>query len=279
MTRTPEHLPPALRAADVSLALRAALSTGALEPRTLTEWTAIDQPHLARIVAHDLGVDTAHVSRVAGRVADEPLTVRIRAIARAFVDAAADDAVVIDALATHRIGLAREWAAYAVGELQSLELTERLALLRPLARDGSFSVREAAWMGFRAHVAADLDLGLRLLEGWVRDPDPNVRRCAVEGTRPRGVWCRHIPELRRDPERAAYLLEPVRSDGSDYVRRSVANWINDASKDRPEWAVEVTNRWRRESPTPETEWIARHALRTLRRLAGGPQSHEQSTSA
>jgi 3-methyladenine DNA glycosylase AlkC len=272
MTRVPEHPPPALRAADISPALWTALSTGALEPRTLAEWTAIDQPHLARLVARDVGADVACVSRVAGRVADKPLMARTRAIARAFVDAAADEAAVIDALATHRVAHAREWAAYAVGELPSLELAERLALLRPLAKDESLNVREAAWMGFRAHVATGLDLGLRLLEGWVYDPDPNVRRCAIEGTRPRGVWSRHIPELRREPERAAHLLEPVRSDGSDYVRRSVANWINDASKDRPEWAVAVTSRWRRESPTPETEWIARHALRTLRKRSGGARS-------
>jgi 3-methyladenine DNA glycosylase AlkC len=271
MTRTPEHPPPALRAADVSPALRTALSTGALEPRTLAEWSAIDQPRLARLVARDVGVDAAYVSRAAGRVADEPLMVRTRAIARAFVDAAAEEAAVIDALTTHRVALAREWAAYAVGSLPSLELAERLALLRPLAKDESLNVREAAWMGFRAHVAADLDLGLRLLEGWVLDPDPNVRRCAIEGTRPRGVWSRHIPELRREPERGAHLLEPVRSDGSDYVRRSVANWINDASKDRPDWAETLTGRWRRESPMAETEWIARHALRTLRRLAYRPR--------
>jgi 3-methyladenine DNA glycosylase AlkC len=272
MTRTPEHLPPALRAADISPALRTALSTGALEPRTLTEWTAIDQPHLAQLVAGDIGADVAYVSRAAGRIADKPLMVRTRAIARAFVDAAADEAAIIEALATHHVAYAREWAAYAVGELPSLELAERLALLRPLAKDESFSVREAAWVGFREHVAADLSLGLSLLKVWIRDPDPNVRRCAVEGTRPRGVWCRHIPELRQEPERAAYLLEPVRSDASDYVRRSVANWINDASKDRPEWAVAVTSRWLRESPTPETEWIARHALRTLRRRSGGARS-------
>jgi len=265
MTRTPENPPPALRAADVSPALRTALSTGALEPRTLAEWSSIDQPRLARLVARDVGVNAAYVSRAADRVANKPLMARTHAIARAFVDAAADETAVIDALAVHRVALARKWAAYAVGSLPSLELAERLTLLRPLAKDESLNVREVAWMGFRAHVAAELDLGLRLLEGWVLDPDPNVRRCAVEGTRPRGVWSRHLPELRREPERAADLLEPVRSDGSDYVRRSVANWINDASKDRPEWAVALTSRWRRENPTAETQWIARHALRTLRR--------------
>src|SRR5918995_2489584 len=95
MTRTPEHLPPALRAADISPALRTALSTDALEPRTLTEWTAIDQPRLAQLVARDVGVDAAYVLQAAGRVADKPLMVRTRAIARAFVDAAADEAAVI----------------------------------------------------------------------------------------------------------------------------------------------------------------------------------------
>jgi hypothetical protein len=70
MTRTPEHLLPALRAADVSPALRTALSTGVLEPRTLTEWTAIDHPHLAPLVARDVGVDATYVLWAAGRVAD-----------------------------------------------------------------------------------------------------------------------------------------------------------------------------------------------------------------
>src|SRR5215216_5845791 len=120
MRRTPEYPPPALRAADVSPALRTALITGALEPRTLTEWTAIDQPRLAQLVARDVGVDAAYVLQAAGRVADKPLMVRTCANARAFVDAAADESVVIDALASHRVGLPREWTAYAVGKLQSL---------------------------------------------------------------------------------------------------------------------------------------------------------------
>jgi len=64
------------------------------------------------------------------------------------------------------------------------------------------------------------------------------------------------------------LLEPVRSDPSDYVRRSVGNWLNDASKSRPEWVRSLAAEWRRASKTAETAWIVRHALRTLRKGGG-----------
>ena len=106
---------------------------------------------------------------------------------------------------------------------------------------------------------------LVLIEPWTVDTDANVRRCAIEATRPRGVWTAHCDALKERPERAELLLEPVRSDASDYVRRSVANWVNDASKSRPDWARALCARWMRESPTPETRWTTHHALRTLRK--------------
>ena len=90
-----------------------------------------------------------------------------------------------------------------------------------------------------------------------------VRRCAAAATRPRGVWCKHIDELKRDPSPGLPLLEPLRSDESLYVRRSVANWLNDASKDAPEWTRDVCARWLRESPTAETRSLVDHALRSL----------------
>ena len=130
-------------------------------------------------------------------------------------------------------------------------------------------MREIAWDSFRPYVAADLDQALTLLEGWVRDPDPNIRRCAVEGARPRGVWTAHIVALKEEPERGLPLLEPVRSDPSRYVQRAVANWLNDASKSQPDWVKAVCGRWTKESPSRETAWTVEHALRTLRKQ-GGP---------
>ena len=89
----------------------------------------------------------------------------------------------------------------------------------------------------------------------------------MEGTRPRGVWTSHIESLKRDPSLGLVLLEPVRSDASPYVRNAVANWLNDASKSRPDWVQQVCQRWTAESPTRETAWVVQRSLRTLRKAA------------
>jgi 3-methyladenine DNA glycosylase AlkC len=137
------------------------------------------------------------------------------------------------------------------------------------------AVRECAWDSFRPHLAKDLARGLRLLRRWVKDADAGIRRCAVEATRPRGVWTEHIEALKQDPAPGLPLLEPLRSDPSGYVRNAVANWLNDASKSRPDWVRAVCRRWARESRTPETRAIVRRALRTL----DGPRRPLTSPSA
>ncbi len=163
--------------------------------------------------------------------------------------------------------MVRAWAAFMVAADASLSLAERLAEARRFAADRSVAVRECAWDSFRPYLAADLDQAFALLRPWVDDADENVRRCAVEATRPRGVWTAHIEELKRDPEPGLVLLEPVRSVPSRYVARAVANWLNDASKTRPDWTSAVCERWLAESPTSDTAWIVEHALRTLRKRA------------
>jgi 3-methyladenine DNA glycosylase AlkC len=101
----------------------------------------------------------------------------------------------------------------------------------------------------------------RLLE-WTRDESVHVRRLASEGTRPRLPWAPRLPAFQKDPRPVIQLLELLKDDPERYVQRSVANNLNDISKDHPDLAVEVCRRWSID-PTPVREWIVRHALRSL----------------
>jgi 3-methyladenine DNA glycosylase AlkC len=98
---------------------------------------------------------------------------------------------------------------------------------------------------------------------WAVDPSHNVRRLASEGIRPRLPWARTLTRFVVDPAPVLDVLERLRSDGSPYVRRSVANNLNDISKDNRDVALTTAQRWVRESRTPETTWIVTHGLRTL----------------
>lgn len=104
---------------------------------------------------------------------------------------------------------------------------------------------------------------MALVRACAVDPDPNVRRFASEGIRPRLPWARRIPGFVTDPGPVLEVLELLRSDPSKFVRTSVANNLNDISREHPGLVLDVAERWTRESPTPETAWTVRHALRTL----------------
>jgi 3-methyladenine DNA glycosylase AlkC len=141
-----------------------------------------------------------------------------------------------------------------------------LEKVRRFAADPHFGVREIAWLAVRDAVAADLEMALELLRPWVLDADPNLRRFASEVTRPRGVWCVHLDALKINPEPGLQLLEALRADPSRYVQNSVANWLNDAAKSRPDWVIERCACWQMESPEKSTDYICRRGLRTLQKV-------------
>ncbi|MBK1854138.1 hypothetical protein JO972_04175 [Verrucomicrobiaceae bacterium 5K15] len=97
---------------------------------------------------------------------------------------------------------------------------------------------------------------------WCLDSSADVRRLASEGIRPRLPWGRQLPSYIENPSDIIALLENLRDDPSDYVRRSVANNLNDISKDHPELVLETCRRWLADA-VPERQWIVRHATRTL----------------
>jgi 3-methyladenine DNA glycosylase AlkC len=96
---------------------------------------------------------------------------------------------------------------------------------------------------------------------WSSHPDANVRRLASEGCRPRLPWASSIPELKKNPARILEILENLKNDPSEFVRKSVANNLNDIGKDHPQLLMEVCRKWT--TKDPYTRWILRHACRTL----------------
>lgn len=130
-----------------------------------------------------------------------------------------------------------------------------LDALREITRYGSSE------FAVRPFLQRDLTGTLAIMATWARDSDEHVRRLASEGSRPRLPWGLRLTELVKDPRPTAPILEALRNDPSLYVRKSVANHLNDITKDHPEVVMDMLERWDRS--VLEAAWIARHALRTL----------------
>lgn len=113
----------------------------------------------------------------------------------------------------------------------------------------------------RVFLKQDLARGLATMERWSLDADEHVRRLASEGSRPRLPWSFRLQPLIDDPSPARPILENLRRDPSLYVRKSVANHLNDISKDHPAQAMDWMQAWPQDDA--RTAWIVRHALRTL----------------
>lgn len=102
---------------------------------------------------------------------------------------------------------------------------------------------------------------MRTMETWTHHESHHVRRLASEGCRPRLPWAMALPEFKKNPIPILPILEQLKADPSEYVRRSVANNLNDIAKDHPALVLEVTKKWY--GKKPQTDWIVRHACRTL----------------
>lgn len=130
-----------------------------------------------------------------------------------------------------------------------------LAALADLTRHGT------AEFAIRPFLAADTPRTLAAMQRWTASGDEHVRRLASEGCRPRLPWAARVPALKADPTLGAPILEALKADPAVYVRKSVANHLNDIAKDRPDWLLARLAAWSQDDPA--TKWIVRHALRTL----------------
>jgi 3-methyladenine DNA glycosylase AlkC len=122
--------------------------------------------------------------------------------------------------------------------------------------------RLTAEFAIRTLLRHDLDRALAIVLDWTTSDNDHVRRLASEGTRPYLPWAVRVREIVANPGVTVPILDALYLDQSEYVRRSVANHLNDLSRDDPALVVATANRWLAE-PDTNTSALVRHALRTL----------------
>ena len=147
------------------------------------------------------------------------------------------------------------WYADFVGQYGTNHTKKALAALRYFTRFGS------AELAIREFILQDPEFTLAEMIRWSTDQNEHVRRLASEGSRPRLPWGKQLGSLVADPRPTREILDNLCEDESLYVRKSVANHLNDISKDHPDYVLEVVNSW--DQRNPHVAWITKHALRTL----------------
>ena len=116
--------------------------------------------------------------------------------------------------------------------------------------------------GIRFFLQQSTEDTLSVLNSWTTDDNHHVRRLVSEGTRPRLPWATRLPIFINDPLPVIELLEQLKDDDEEYVRRSVANNLNDIAKDHPDLVAEIAADWMK-GASQERKKLIRHACRTL----------------
>lgn len=127
-----------------------------------------------------------------------------------------------------------------------------LALFTPLC-SSEFAIRP--------FLARDPQKGMASMQKWAGDENFHLRRLASEGCRPRLPWAMALDVFKKDPSLILPILEELKDDPSEYVRKSVANNLNDISKDHPDTVLDLCERW--QGSSENTDWVIKHACRTM----------------
>lgn len=121
--------------------------------------------------------------------------------------------------------------------------------------------RFTAEFSIRAFLQKHETATLARLKQWATDPSDHVRRLVSEGSRPRLPWASRLPAFQKNPAPVLALLELLKDDPALYVRRSVANNLNDIGKDHPDLLAKTAKQWLK-GASDERRWIVQHALRS-----------------
>ncbi|WMJ87091.1 DNA alkylation repair protein [Anaerocolumna sp. MB42-C2] len=128
-----------------------------------------------------------------------------------------------------------------------------------------FTKLSSSEFAIRPFILLNTEFTMKYMQTWSSDTNEHVRRLSSEGCRPRLPWSMDLPMFKKDPAPILKILENLKADPSLYVRKSVANNLNDIAKDHPEIVINTVKQWI--GKNPDTDWILRQGCRTLIRKA------------
>ncbi len=245
------------------------LNEGKIETVNLTEWLAIDHSILIENIFPDIGISkdlTKHFSQEIKQQKKPSTMNSVKLLGKLIYEhfsTKKEYQKIYKYLSSHTSDSIRCYAPYLISLNSNLDLNDKFNQIKSLVADKHFGVREVVWMAIRPEITTHLNESINILSSWAEDKNENIRRFTTEATRPRGVWCKHIEALKENPAMALPILDKLKSDNSKYVQDSVGNWLNDSSKSKPEFVIELCKKWKKESPTKETEKIIKRARRTI----------------
>jgi 3-methyladenine DNA glycosylase AlkC/ASC-1-like (ASCH) protein len=128
-----------------------------------------------------------------------------------------------------------------------------------------FTIYYTAEFAVRPFIKQDTNRMMQQMLVWSQHDNHHVRRLASEGCRSRLPWSSALPDFKKDPTLILPILENLKNDDSEYVRRSVANNLNDIAKDNPNITIELANRWYGHNNNMDK--LVKHACRSLLKSA------------
>jgi len=124
-----------------------------------------------------------------------------------------------------------------------------------------YTVHASAEFAVRPFIINHEERMMAQMYAWSKHENEHVRRLSCEGCRPALPWAQALPEFKKDPTPILPILEQLKTDPDMYVRKSVANNLNDISKTHPDLVAKIAKKWY--GKNEHTDWIVKHACRTL----------------
>ncbi|MGM0834720.1 MAG: DNA alkylation repair protein [Bacillota bacterium] len=124
-----------------------------------------------------------------------------------------------------------------------------------------FTIRSSSEFAVRPFLIRHPKRMMEQMYVWSKDSNEHVRRLASEGCRPQLPWGQALPLFKKNPDPILPILDQLKADPYLYVRKSVANNLNDISKTHPDLVIQIAKAWYGENE--HTNWMIKHACRTL----------------